>query len=82
MQHCRWSVKLGAKGAAPAHLSAASGGIEGSLKAAANEVFGFLSAAQEELTNSTSRSKVRGRSLTCVGMRKKRLPCTCVATGH
>jgi len=59
LQHCRWSGKLGKTGAAAAHLTAACGGVEASLKAAANEVFGFLSAAHEELTSSTSRSKVR-----------------------
>lgn len=59
LQHCRWAVKMGRAGAASAHVTAASGGIEASLKAAANEVFGFLSAAHEELTNSISRSKVR-----------------------
>lgn len=58
LQHCRWSAKLGRCGAAAAHVTAASGGVEASLKAAANEVFGFLSAAHEELTNVTSRSKV------------------------
>jgi hypothetical protein len=59
LQHCRWSAQLGKCGAAAAHVTAASGGVEASLKAAANEVFGFLSAAQEELTSATSRSKVR-----------------------
>lgn len=58
LQQCRWSARLGACGAAAAHLTAPSGGVEASLKAAANEVFGLLSAAHEELTNATSRSKV------------------------
>lgn len=59
LQQCRWSVKLGRTGAASAHVTAPSGGVEASLKAAANEVFGFLSSAHEELTSSASRSKVR-----------------------
>lgn len=58
LQQCWWSARLGACGAAAAHLTAPSGGVEASLKAAANEVFGLLSAAHEELTNATSRSKV------------------------
>jgi hypothetical protein len=59
LQHCRWSARLGKCGAAAAHVSAPSGGVEASLKAAANEVFGFLSAAHEDLVNAASRSKVR-----------------------
>lgn len=67
LQHCRWSPRLGKCGAAAAHVTAPSGGVEASLKAAANEVFGFLSAAHEELVNAASRSKVRCNAASWVG---------------